>query len=232
MSSKATRLTVPIVDSVFAWIKGGLGWRLRVIKRHLSRAIGVREIQWARVVMNRETEALIRSTVYSNCSALEISGNKWNAFGFKTYQSAGFPDYDVCEKPLKLDEYDIIIAEQVLEHVLWPYRAVTNVYRMLRPGGKFLVTTPFLLRVHNYPVDVSRWTELGLKHLLAECGFDYSSIQTGSWGNRACVRANFRVWRSYIPWLHSLKNEPDYPVVVWAWASKPGSFCGNRENLL
>jgi hypothetical protein len=91
---------------------------------------------------------------------------------------------------------------------------------MLKSDGYFLITTPFLLRVHNFPIDCSRWTETGIKYFLAECGFDIERIQTGSWGNRACIQANFLNWAIYRPWFHSLKNEPDFPVVVWALAQK------------
>jgi hypothetical protein len=34
------------------------------------------------------------------------------------------------------------------------------------------------------------------------------------------VVANFRKWQPWITWWHSLKNEPDFPVVVWALATK------------
>ena len=46
--------------------------------------------------------------------------------------------------------------------------------------------------LHGYPIDCSRWTELGLKHFLAECGFPIEDFKTGSWGNRASVKASFR----------------------------------------
>lgn len=102
----------------------------------------------------------------------------------------------------------------------WPYRAARHVFEMLNRGGHFLITTPFLNRVHDMPIDCSRWTETGLKYFLAECGFPMNAVRTGSWGNRACVRANFRKWVRYRPWFHSLKNEPNFPIVVWALASK------------
>jgi SAM-dependent methyltransferase len=156
-------------------------------------------------------------------NALEISGTKWANLGFNCYRSIDYPDYDICSGPLEPAGFDIIIAEQVFEHILWPYRAVKNVYTMLKPGGVFVVTTPFLLRIHNCPVDCSRWTPLGLRHLLAEGGFPLESTESHSWGNRACVRSNFRDWRKWTVWLHSLKNEHDFPVVVWAYATKPKS---------
>jgi SAM-dependent methyltransferase len=170
--------------------------------------------------MDRETDRFVRSLDFSSFHALEISGVKWEGFGFASYHSGRFPEYDVCERALKAGAFDIVIAEQVLEHVLWPYRAVRNVWQMLKPDGVFVITTPFLLRVHNCPVDCSRWTELGLKHLLAEGGFNLSDIMTGSWGNRSCVRGNFRRWKQWVSWKHSLRNEPDFPVVVWAFARK------------
>lgn len=197
-----------------------LGWRLREAGRKSSRLFGATDTQWARVVMDRETRSFVSTFDVPALSALEISGTKWSSAGFGDYQSVGYPDYDVCREPYKTAAYDIIFAEQVFEHVLWPFRAARHVFQMLRPGGVFVITTPFLLRLHDCPVDCCRWTELGMKHLLAEGGFPIGQIQTGGWGNRACVRANFSRWTRWVPWLHALENERDFPVVVWAFARK------------
>jgi len=89
---------------------------------------------------------------------------------------------------------------------------------MLTPNGALLVTTPFLIKIHNSPEDCSRWTEVGIRYLLAEGGFDIDRITTGSWGNRACIRSNLRRWS---PWLHSLKNEPDLTSRCWYGAATP-----------
>ena len=175
--------------------------------------------QWLRIVMNQETARLVSELDVNHASALEISGLGWRDFGFARYVAIGYPEYDVCAGVLD-ETFDIIIAEQVFEHVLWPYRAVCNVFQMLNPGGAFLITTPFLVRIHGHPIDCSRWTELGIRHLLAEGGFDIDRITTGSWGNRSCVRSNLLRWTPYNRWLHSLRNEEDYPLQVWALARK------------
>jgi SAM-dependent methyltransferase len=182
--------------------------------------LGVRDTQWARVVMDRETEKFVRSLNYSAMDAVEVAGNKWERFGFRSYRNVNYPQYDVCEKPIDVAAFDIVIAEQVLEHVLWPHRAVRNVLESLRPGGVFVVTTPFLIPIHEQPFDCSRWSETGLKQLLVESGFSSGPIITGSWGNRGCVCANFQSWVDWIPWKHSLKNDPKFPVHVWAFARK------------
>jgi SAM-dependent methyltransferase len=175
---------------------------------------------WARVVMEDETRKLVQSAHPRQLNVLEISGDYWGKVEqFKTYRSVQYPEFDICESALT-EEFDLIIAEQVFEHLLWPYRAGKHVFQMLRPDGYFLVTTPFLIRIHDAPDDCSRWTETGIRHFLAECGFDLERIRTGSWGNRACVRANFNRWPPYLRWRHSLHNEPNFPVVVWAFAQK------------
>jgi len=170
---------------------------------------------WARVVMDRETDLYVRALDFRSLHALEIGGSKWATFDFATYRSANLPEYDWCAGPLD-ERFDIILAEQVLEHVTNPRAALQNANTMLKPGGVLLVTTPFLIRIHDYPIDCSRWTPLGLKHLLNEC--DFPNVETGQWGNRRCIRANFSHWVRYVPWRHSLRNEPNFPIVVWAFA--------------
>jgi hypothetical protein len=85
-----------------------------------------------------------------------------------------------------------------------------------------LITVPFLIRVHHCPVDCTRWTETGLKYFLAECGFPLEHIQTGSWGNRQCLRSHAEngICEYYVKYWHSLKNEELYPASIWALAKK------------
>jgi SAM-dependent methyltransferase len=175
---------------------------------------------WTRVIMDKETASYVASLNYKTFKALEISGSKWEKFGFASYRSIAYPEYDLCKGVLDSERFDIIIAEQVLEHALYPYRAVQNLYRMLNHGGVVVITTPLLLKIHECPFDCSRWTEVGIKYLLIEGGFNCDGIKTGSWGNRACIVANFKKWVNWVPWKHSLKNEPSFPVVVWAFAWK------------
>lgn len=174
---------------------------------------------WCRVVMDEETAKLIHSLPIASLKTLEISGEKWKSIGFKSYKSTSFPDYDVCQTILD-EKFDLVIAEQVFEHLLWPYRAGRNIFNMLNEGGHFLITTPFLLRIHNYPVDCSRWTVTGMKYFLAECGFDLSQIVVDGWGNRECAVANLDEWMPYNPKRHSLVNDPEFPLVVWGFSRK------------
>jgi SAM-dependent methyltransferase len=159
--------------------------------------------------------------------AMEISGLYWrDRCKWKTYESFHFPDFDLNYDVVPHKQFDFIVAEQVLEHVKYPYRAVRNVHRMLRSGGRFLVTTPFLIQIHGVPMDFTRWTPDGLRYLLEEGGFDVHKCLTGSWGNLACMVADLTStaqgggWTLYEADKHTLVNQPDYPSVVWAVAQK------------
>ena len=59
-----------------------------------------------------------------------------------------------------------------------------------------------------------------MKYFLAEAGFPLDGVQAFAWGNRRCINANWWSWPNYRPW-HSLRNEPDFPISVWALAQKP-----------
>ncbi len=200
-----------------------LGFRPEATLRSIRGALGFRPEGWIRVVMNRETHHWISELRTEQLDVLEISGDFWmkRELEFRSYTSLWYPEFDICAEQTS-HSYDLVVAEQVFEHLLWPYRAARNIHSMLRPGGYFLVTTPFLVRVHGCPNDCTRWTEQGMRYFLAECGFDLAEIRTGSWGNARSVRANFSRWVMYHPWLHSLRNNPLLPACVWAIARKSG----------
>lgn len=199
------------------------GWRTLRRASAVRRALGFEETIWTRKVADEEVRKLVRGLDPAPESVLEVSGQVWSGFGFPRYRSTQYPEFDITGEPLE-ERFDLVIAEHVLEHLRHPHRAARNVMRMLQPGGAFLVVTPFLYRVHPCPDDCTRWTETGLAHFLEEAGFPLERIRTGSWGNRACIRSTFSSrgeHRSYNRWAHSLRNEPEYPVVVWALARAP-----------
>ncbi len=175
---------------------------------------------WSRIALYDACNAFIRELGPERLDALEISsGHNYQQHGFKSYRETRYPEFDICEG--KLDaRFDLIIADQIFEHLKWPYRAGRNVHDMLRPGGWFICATPFLVRLHDGPLDCSRWSEDGLRYFLAECGWDLERIRTGAWGNRAWIKAHMDGTWPRRGLFGSLKNEPGWPVAVWAFAQK------------
>jgi SAM-dependent methyltransferase len=205
-----------IAEALASWARTRPQQKARL--RRALRAVGCETTDWMRIVMYRECFAFVRRLGPERLDALEISaGPQWaREFAFRFYTGTGYPEFDLCSQILT-ERFDLIIADQVFEHLKFPYRAGRNVLAMLRPGGHFLITVPFLVRVHRSPTDCTRWTEEGLGYFLQECGFPEAGIVAGSWGNRACVIANLSRWAKRDP-LAPLSNEPDFPLVVWAFA--------------
>lgn len=61
---------------------------------------------------------------------------------------------------------DAIFCSGVLEHVDDCHAAVRECFRVLRPGGTFLVGVPFAQPIHRAPQDFWRFTEHGVRFLL------------------------------------------------------------------
>jgi SAM-dependent methyltransferase len=67
--------------------------------------------------------------------------------------------------------YDTIVCHQVLEHVRRPWLAAREFHRILRPGGKAIVSVPHLSRYHELPFDFFRYTAHGLASMFEDAGF-------------------------------------------------------------
>ena len=179
-----------------------------------------------RVVAKRTTQKWVMDLDPKALTAAEISGNRGTKWPFKSYEAFWYPEHDICDGPIRDDrgatrQFDIVIADQVWEHLDFPYRATRNVRDMLKPGGHFLVVTPFYVKYHPAPTDCSRWSARGLKNLLIEAGFPEDGIRAEQWGNRQCAEADFGPkWGRYDGARHSLENDPDFPVMSWALARR------------
>ena len=193
----------------------------KVLKR-IADLSGYKYGQWLRVVAYESCVRHIRSLGVERLDALEVSaGEHWRALPFKSYAEMNYPEYDICSDRLP-GRYDLIICDNVFEHLPYPGRAARNILAMLRPGGTFVNITPFMVRVHNIPIDCTRWTEAGMKYMLIDAGFDPDNIETGSWGNRECVKANFKKWVRP-GWFAQMRNEARFPLQVWAFARAPAA---------
>ncbi len=73
--------------------------------------------------------------------------------------------------------FDVVVCTQVLEHVPEPAETLRELRRVLRPGGKLLLTAPQAFGEHQEPYDYYRYTSFGLRHLLEKSGFRVESIE-------------------------------------------------------
>lgn len=66
--------------------------------------------------------------------------------------------------------FSSVVCSEVLEHVVNPWRVLSEARRVLRPGGTLLVTTLTTFPVHAYPNDYWRFTAEGLRVLMQSAG--------------------------------------------------------------
>jgi SAM-dependent methyltransferase len=79
--------------------------------------------------------------------------------------------YDGKLFPLPSNSFDSALCNQVLEHVFNPDEFLSEIYRVLKPNGKLLLTLPFVWDEHEQPYDYARYSSFGLKSLLEKNGF-------------------------------------------------------------
>ena len=83
--------------------------------------------------------------------------------------------FDAHDIPFEDGTFDGVIAQAVLEHVADPYRVVSELHRVLKPGGIAYAETPFMQQVHEGAYDFTRFTHLGHRRLFR----DFDEIESG-----------------------------------------------------
>lgn len=78
--------------------------------------------------------------------------------------------YDGSAFPFTDSSFDAVLCNQVLEHVFNPDEFLGEISRVLKPGGKLLLTVPFVWDEHEQPYDYARYSSFGLCALLEKQG--------------------------------------------------------------
>jgi SAM-dependent methyltransferase len=111
---------------------------------------------------------------------------------------------DIAELPIEDGSLDAILCTEVLEHVRGPHRAAAELRRVLAPGGRVLITVPFVGELHEEPYDFQRFTSHGLRALLEDAGFtDIVVRPLGGWGTtfaQLLRNAGLATGRAEGPW--------------------------------
>lgn len=86
----------------------------------------------------------------------------------------------VCDltimNPFRGASFDTILLMNVLEHVFSPMQLLGSLKEILKPNGKIFIAIPFLLKIHQSPLDFQRFTHFAIQKLAEETGFKISYI--------------------------------------------------------
>lgn len=84
---------------------------------------------------------------------------------------------DAARLPIADDSVDCVVLLEVLEHLEAPRDALVEIARVLKPGGRLLLSMPFLYPIHDAPHDYQRFTRYGLARELGAVGFEAREIE-------------------------------------------------------
>lgn len=71
--------------------------------------------------------------------------------------------------------FDTVLCTEVLEHTADDRKVVSNIYKVLKPGGSLLISVPFTYVMHEAPHDYRRYTYYGIRDILEKNGFEVKS---------------------------------------------------------
>lgn len=109
------------------------------------------------------------------CNSKEIYGVEKSKKGTEFAKANGVNafqlDIDTTDFPFKDKYFDAVFAGEIIEHLFDPDHFLDEVYRVLKPRGIFVLSTPNLAAIHNrialllgyepFPLSVSRKHNIG-----------------------------------------------------------------------
>jgi SAM-dependent methyltransferase len=110
--------------------------------------------------------------------------------------------YDGVTIPFEDQYFDSVFSSEVFEHVFTLPQILPEINRVMKTGGKILITCPFVWEEHEVPVDYARYSRFALKDLLEKSGFELLIVDK----NGHFMSALHQLFVVYIndQWLHKI----------------------------
>lgn len=104
--------------------------------------------------------------------------------------------------PFPARSADTLMLLDVMEHLSDPTSALSEAFRVLRPGGTLLISVPFAYPLHDVPNDFQRWTAYGLRRQLSSSGFSRPRVQpVGSPPETAALLGSIALASCTLEWI-------------------------------
>lgn len=114
------------------------------------------------------------------CTNRDLANGQWTGIDMQAGEGVD-QVADIHDLPAEwAGRFSGIVCSEVLEHVARPWMALPELRRVLQPGGLLVITTLFAFPEHGYPDDYYRYSQSGLRLLLADAGFsDFATEYAG-----------------------------------------------------
>ena len=85
---------------------------------------------------------------------------------------------DLVCLPVEDNTYSTIICNQVLEHIKHPQLVIDEFFRVLKPGGRLILTAPGCYGEHMIPFNYYNFLKYGLSMLFENAGFKNIRVES------------------------------------------------------
>jgi len=136
----------------------------------------------------------------------EYIGVDYQAEGETYHQEKVDVFYDGKTLPFPDNHFDSIFSSEVFEHIFNLPEIMLELKRVLKPGGKILITCPFAFGEHEVPSDYARYTSFAVKHMFISNGFNVLAYEKTGGNIEAITQLRIVYWNLHI--LSFFKNIP------------------------
>ncbi len=156
-------------------------------------------VNWLRIPMYNSIYSVLLKSLgpefFRGKVAIEIGGSEGTIakmlrlLGATVQVAPDYPRVDVENLPYRPESCDIIVLDQILEHLRHPWIAVEQVRRVLKKSGLCICTSVFIYPIHhggNYG-DYYRFSPDGFKAIFE----DFKIISSDGWGNAEILRLTY-----------------------------------------
>ena len=134
----------------------------------------------------------------------QLSGGQYGAIDYVC---------DIVAIPADDNSFDAILCSEVIEHVPDPDTVMEEFFRILKPGGRLILTAPLGSGIHQEPYHFyGGYTPFWYEKVLSEKGFSKINVQANGGSMKAFSQEALRFAQMTIPFTSTV---PFLPSLIW-----------------
>jgi SAM-dependent methyltransferase len=122
------------------------------------------------------------NTLHISSLGHQVTSVEYSDLGVLIQKKKGIPVIQADARRLPFSEatFDVVVCLDVLEHIVEDQLVASEIFRVLKPGGRFLIAVPEdpkLWSAHDVAVNhVRRYSKTALLSLIKESGLSYNDV--------------------------------------------------------